>query len=240
MSDGPAPDRAVPGEPSTARSASDRAAPTGERDVSTGTFVDAVGGGRGLLDSALPATVFVLARLATDRLGLAIAVALATGVVLLLLRRARGEPLQQVGSGFFGLVIAVLVARATGKGEGFFLPGILTTAATGVFFLGSLAVGKPAVGLVLAAYDAKYAGWREHPGLRRACTVATAVWATTFFVRAAVASYVYTLEGDNDGLLLVVVNAVKWPLIVGAAVLTVVLVRRSGYRAPPERVADAA
>ncbi|MDP9497438.1 MAG: DUF3159 domain-containing protein [Actinomycetota bacterium] len=210
----------------------DRPRPGKAGEVTSGTFVDAVGGGRGLLDSALPATVFVLVRLVTGDLGPAIAVALATGVALLLFRRSRGEPLQQVGSGFFGLVIAVLVARATGKGEGFFLPGILTTALTGVFFVGSLLLGKPAVALALEAYDAEYAGWREHPGLRRACTVATAVWAATFFVRAGVATYVYRLQGDNDGLLLVVVNAVKWPLIVGAAVLTVVLVRRSGYRPP--------
>ncbi len=193
-------------------------------------FAEAMGGGRGLLDSALPATVFVLVRLATDDLTTAVVVALLTGLALLGLRLRRGEPLQQVGSGFFGLVLAVVVARATGRGEGFFLPGIVTTAGTGVFFLGSLLLGRPAVGLVLAAYDPRYASWREHPGLRRACTVATAVWAVTFFVRAGVATYVYRLQGDNDGLLLVVVNAVKWPLIIGAALLSVLLVKRSGFR----------
>ena len=207
-------------------------APQDRRDdaPSVSAFADALGGGRGLLDSALPATVFVLVRLATDDLTRAVVVALLTGVALLALRLRRGEPLQQVGSGFFGLVLAVLVARATGKGEGFFLPGILTTAATGVVFLGSLLAGRPAVGLALAAYDPRYGAWREHPGLRRACTIATAVWAATFFVRAGVAAWVYRFDGDNDGLLLVVVNAVKWPLIVGAAVLSVVLVKRSGFR----------
>ncbi len=208
--------------------------PDGDRSAGAdglraGTFVDALGGGRGLLDSALPATVFVLVRLATGSLGTAVAVSLGAGLVLLLLRLRRGEPLQQVASGFLGLVLAVLVARATGTGKGFFLPGILTTAATGVAFVVSLLVRRPAVGLALAAYDARYAGWARHPGLRRACTVATAVWAATFFVRAGVAYWVYSLPGDRDGLLLVVVNAVKWPLIVGAAVLTLVLVRRSGY-----------
>ena len=199
-------------------------------DLPVSAFADAMGGRRGLLDSALPATVFVLVRLAPDDLTTAVVVALLSGLALLGLRLRRGEPLQQVGSGFFGLVLAVVVARATGKGEGFFLPGILTTAGTGVFFLGSLLLGRPAVGLALAAYDPRYAAWREHPGLRRACSIATAVWAVTFFVRAGVATYVYRLQGDNDGLLLVVVNAVKWPLIVGAALLSVLLVKRSGFR----------
>jgi len=210
----------------------------GRDELPPSAFVDAIGGGRGLLDSTLPATVFVLVRLASDSLGVAVVVALLVGVALLGLRVRRGEPLQQVGSGFFGLVLAVVVARATGKGEGFFLPGILTTAATGVVFVGSLVARRPAVGLALAAYDARYAGWREHPGLRRACSVATAVWAVTFFVRAGVAAYVYRLAGDNDGLLLLVVNVVKWPLILGAAGLTVLLVSRSGFRR--EELADPA
>ncbi len=193
------------------------------------TFVQAFGGVRGLLDSAVPGVAFVLVRLVTESLNTALVVALALGVGLLVLRRLRGEPLQQVGSGFFGLLIAVLVARATGTGKGFFLPGIITTALTGVGFVVSLVVRRPAVGLALAAYDAKYAGYREHAGLRRAVTLATAFWALTFFVRAGVAAYVYSLPGDSDGLLLLVINAVKWPLIAGAALLTVVLVRRSGY-----------
>jgi hypothetical protein len=191
--------------------------------------MEAMGGTRGLIDSAVPATVFVLARLVTGSLTTAIVVSLLSGVLLLGLRLRRGEPLQHVGSGFFGLVVAVLVARVTGTGKGFFLPGILTTALTGVAFVVSLALRRPAVGLALAAYDARYRGWAEHPALRRACTIATAFWAGTFFVRAGVAYWVYSLPGDRDGLLLVVINAVKWPLIVAAAVLTVVLVRRSGY-----------
>ena len=202
-----------------------------DEELRATALVDAIGGGRGLVDSALPATVFVLVRVLTSQLDVAIVVALVTGLVLLAVRRGRGEPLQQVGSGFFGLVLAVLVARATGTGEGFFLPGILTTAGTGVLFAGSLLWRRPAVGLALEAYDPKYAWWREHPGLRKACTVATAVWAVTFFIRAGVAYGVYRLPGDDDGLLLVVVNVVKWPLIVGAALLTVLLVRRSGFEA---------
>ena len=194
-----------------------------------GALVDAMGGPRGLLDSALPATVFVLVRLVSHDLTVAVVAALVLGLVLLGVRVRRGEPLQQVGSGFLGLVLAVVVARSTGTGEGFFLPGIVITALTGVAFLVSLAVGRPAVGVALTAYDPRYAGWRDHAGLRRACTLATAFWAVTFFVRAGVASVVYRMSGDNDGLLLVVVNVVKWPLIVAAALLTVALVRRSGY-----------
>lgn len=198
----------------------------------TSTFAEAIGGTRGVIDSALPATAFVLTRLATDSLNTAIVVALVVGVGLLGLRTRRGEPLTQVWSGFFGLVIAVLFARATGTGEGFFLPGIITTGLTGVGFALSLLVRRPAVGLVLAAFDEKYAGWRDHPGLYRAVQLATAVWTVTFFIRSGVAYWLYSQPGDDDGLLFVVINVVKYACIAVAAVVSVVLVRRSGFTAP--------
>ncbi len=197
--------------------------------VPAATFIEQFGGIRGLIDGSLPGFVFVLVRIATSSLNIALIAALALGAGLLVLRRLRGEPLQQVGAGFVGVLLAVLVARVTGSGEGYFLPGIITTALTGVGFVVSLVVHRPAVGLALAAYDRKYAGYREHDRLRRAVTWATAVWAVTFFIRAGVAAYVYSLPGDSDGLLLIVINAVKWPLMAGAALLTVLLVRRSGY-----------
>jgi uncharacterized membrane protein len=206
-------------------------------EVSATTFVDGLGGGRGLFDSAVPATVFVVARLISGSLGIAIVVSVVSGLLIIALRRLRGEPLQQAASGFFGLAIAVLIAKLTGKGEGFFLPGIVITAGMGVGFVISLLAGRPAVGAALAAYDEKYAGWRDHPPLYRAARICTAVWAVTFFIRAGIAAVVYNRPGDNDGLLLIVVNAVKWPLIVGAALLTVRMVRRAGL---PEDEASAA
>jgi hypothetical protein len=207
------------------------------REVSTTTFVDAFGGGRGLFDSAVPATVFVVARLISGSLTTAVIVAVVSGLLIIALRRLRGQPLQQAASGFFGLAIAVFIAKLTGKGEGFFLPGILITGGMGVGFVISLFAGRPAVGTALAAYDEKYAGWREHPPLYRAARICTAVWAITFFMRAGIAAYVYNQPGDNDGLLLLVVNVVKWPLIVGAALLTVRMVRKAGL---PEAEASAA
>ena len=214
------------------------APPQAERPSTPGTteFAQAIGGGRGLFDSAVPATVFVLVRLATGELTPALVAALAVGGAIVALRLVRGEPLQQALSGFFGLAIAVAFARYTGTGEGFFLPGILITGGMGLAFLLSLGLGQPAVAVALAAYDERYARWREHPPLRRACVIATAVWAATFFIRAGVASYVYNLDGDKAGTLLVVINLVKWPLILGAALLTVVLVRRAGH--PEEQAGE--
>lgn len=205
-----------------------------QQELTAAAVMQSIGGARGIVDSAIPATVFVLVNLVVDSLWVSAAVAVASGLALGLLRVSRGETLLQVGSGFLGLVLAVGVALVTGSGEGFFLLGIISVFASGVAFAGSLLVRRPAVGIALSTFDPKYATWREHPGLLRACQVSTAFWAFTFFVRGGVATYVYQLHGDNEGALLIVINAVKWPLIVAAAGLTLFLVRRSGFVPPAE------
>lgn len=199
------------------------------KELSTSTLLEVFGGVKGLLDSSIPATVFVVARLVGD-LNTAIVAAVAAGLLVVALRSARGESLQQALNGFFGLVVAVVIARSTGTGKGFFLPGIVITAASGVAFTVSLLVRRPAVALGLAAIDARYAVWREHEALRRACVLSTAVWAASFFVRAGVATTVALSVGDagTDNLVvLVVINAVKWPLIIGSALFTVAQVKRA-------------
>lgn len=211
----------------------DQPVPDQPVDLTAGTLLQGFGGWKGLLDSSLPATVFVFARFVVS-LNTAIVAAVVAGLLVVALRRYQGETMQHAASGFFGLLLAVLVVRSTGSGKGIFLPGILITAGSGVAFGISLLVGRPAVGLGLAAADTRYAAWRTHEPLRRACTLATAVWCANFFIRAGVAGTIYLTYGDSPGdnlLLLVVINAVKWPLIVGSALLTVALVRRAGLPA---------
>ncbi|MCW2598637.1 MAG: hypothetical protein JWM02_466 [Frankiales bacterium] len=199
------------------------------KDLTAGTLLGLFGGVKGLIDSSVPATVFVVARLFAD-LNASVVAAVVAGLLVVAVRKARGESLQQAFSGFFGLVLAVVIVRSTGTGKGFFLPGILITAASGVAFLVSLVVGRPAVALGLAAFDPRYAVWREHAALRRACVLATAVWTASFFIRAGVATTVALSVGDkgsDNAVILIVINAVKWPLIIGSALYTVALVKKA-------------
>jgi len=210
------------------------------KDLSAGTFLDAFGGARGLVDSSLPATVFVVVRFFAD-LNVAIAAAVATGLAVVALRSLRGQSLQQAFSGFFGLLLAVVIVRSTGSGKGIFLPGIAITAFSGVLFGVSLLVRRPAVALVLTAVDPKYGIWKEHAALRRACMISTAVWCASFFIRAAVAGTIYLQYGDkpsDNAMILIIINVVKWPLIIGSALLTVALVRKADVpELEPEPVA---
>ena len=199
------------------------------KDLSAATFLEVFGGVRGLIDSSIPVTVFVIAHFFAS-LNVSIAAAVGSGLVVVALRKSRGQSTQQAFSGFFGLVLAVVIVRSTGSGKGIFLPGIFITAGSGLAFLVSLLIGRPAVALALGAVDPKYAVWKQHAALRRACVISTAVWCASFFIRAGVATTIYLQYGDkpsDSAVILIVINAVKWPLIIGSALLTVALVKNA-------------
>ncbi len=207
-----------------------------QHDLRVGHFLQVFGGAKGLFDSSAPALVFIGVKLASD-LNTAIVAAIAVGLLIVAYRKARGESLQQSISGFFGLLIAVLIARATGTGKGFFLPGIVITGVSGVAFAISNLVGRPVVALILVSIDEKYAGWKEDAALRQACVRSTWVWAVTFLIRASVATTVALSVGDDvkdNAILFGVIQVQKYLLIGVAALYTVTAVRRVPVQAKPE------
>lgn len=183
----------------------------------------AIGGKRGLVDSGLPAAVFVLVY---GWLGLrpAVGVALGLGGVLLGVRLVRREPARYALNGFFGIAISALVALRLGRAEGFFLPGIVVNAAYAAAFLGSMALRRPLVGVILAALERPVDG-PPAMRLRRVHVWATLGWAGVFGVRAVVQGALY-LAGQ-PGWLAATKLVMGWPLTISAVVLTTAAVRRA-------------
>ena len=199
-------------------------------------LVEALGGKRGLLDSGLPAVVFVFVNsvvqaLSTRELALraALAAAVLTGAGVVLLRLVRKETLQQAVSGFLGLAVAVFFAARSGEARGFFLPGIFINVVYCLVFLGSALIGRPVVGAIYAAVDGLDKRWREDARLRRAFAVASLGWALVFASRAVVQGTLYVM--DRPGLLAAARLLMGWPLTIGAVALTVAYVKRARGRA---------
>ena len=200
-------------------------------------LVDAFGGKRGLVDSGLPAVVFVFVNslvgaLADRQTGLdaAIAAAVATGVAVVLLRLVRRETLQQAVSGFLGLAVAVWFARRSGEARGFFLPGIFINIGYGLVFLVSALIGRPLVGAIYAAVEGMDARWRQDHRLRRVFAFASVGWALVFASRAVVQGTLYLM--DRPGLLAAARLLMGWPLTIGAVALTLAYVKRARAAAP--------
>lgn len=201
-----------------------------------------MGGKRGLVDSGLPAVVFVLVNSVVQALGsredaldAAITASVTCGVVIVALRLLRRQTLQQAVSGFLGLAVAVWFARRSGEARAFFLPGIFINVAYGAAFLVSALVSRPIVGYVYAAVEGLDAHWRSDPRLRRTFAVASVGWTLVFVSRAVVQSVLYAM--DRPGLLAASRLLMGWPLTIAAVALTVAYVKRRRTAPAPEPAA---
>ena len=163
---------------------------TEERAVAPFDLSEMVGGRRGVIDmSAAGVTLVIVDTFAP--LAWAIVAALGAAAVVTLVRAVRREPLRQAAMGLLGLAGAAGLAAVTGDAKTYFLPGILLNAGYAVVALASIAVGRPLLGYVIALLDRGYSHWKEDRDLRRAATIATAMWAAVFTVRACVQGYLY-------------------------------------------------
>lgn len=147
----------------------------------------AIGGWRGLIDSAVPTAVFVGGyALPGQHLTEALIAALSAGAIIAGIRVLRRQPLQQVAAGLAGLGIAALVTWRTGRAEDFFLPGFLTNAAYGLAFLVSIVIRWPLLGVVMGLLTGSGTSWRRDRSLYRTYAAASWLWVGVFGLRLAV------------------------------------------------------
>lgn len=161
-----------------------------DRPAAPFDLAEMVGGRRGVVDMSIPGVSLVIVD-TFAALAWAIVAALGAAAVVALVRVVRHEPLRQAGMGLLGLAGAAALAAITGDAKTYFLPGILLNAGYAVITAGSIAIGRPLLGYVIAFVDRGYAHWQQDRDLRRAATMATAMWAAVFTVRAVVQGYLY-------------------------------------------------
>jgi hypothetical protein len=179
----------------------------------------AIGGWRGMIDSGLPAAVFVVVYLVTSQqLQPAVVAALITGLVIAALRLARRESLQQVVAGFFGVAISAFVATRTGRAENYFLIGILINVAYMLVYAVSCLVRWPLLGLIIGYVRGDATGWRSDPRQYRAYATASWIWVAMFGLRLVIQLPMYF--AGAVGMLGVAKLALGWPLFLLAAYLS--------------------
>jgi len=151
------------------------------------SIVNAVGGGRGIIDSGLPAVVFVTLYTVTGgNMMPAVWGAIAAGAVSTVIRLARRETVQFAISGFFGVAIAAFIAARTGRAENFFLPGLFINLAYAAAYAISILVRWPLLGVVIGTLTGEGTAWRRDPAKVRAFSNASWIWVAMFLLRIAV------------------------------------------------------
>jgi Protein of unknown function (DUF3159) len=194
------------------------------------TMLEQMGGVQGVVASTIPVAVFVIANVAFG-LQPALIIALAAGVAVAVWRIARKQALQPAVSGLFAVGIAAFIAYRTGEARGFYLPGLLFSAACGLAFLVSMVVRRPLAGVIWHAVNGDGQSWRSDPRLLRAYTFATALWTLVFAARVVVQGLLY--NADEETWLGIARLAMGYPLV-GLALLGTVWAVRRARRGEPE------
>lgn len=183
----------------------------------------AIGGWRGLIDSALPSMLFIVIFVFQKNLNNALIASLALGGVLLVIRLFERKSLTQVFSGFLGLSISVFLTWRTKDASNFFLTGIVTNAIYGFFLLISVLIRKPLIGYLVGSLVGDTTGWLKHPLLVRAYTTVTWLWVAVFGLRLLVQIPLYL--NDSIALLGSVKIFMGWALYLFAVWLTYQIVQ---------------
>lgn len=183
-------------------------------EVVRGKLAEALGGRRGMVESALPTIGFTLTYITTHDLRTSLTVGITVAVVLLVARLVARQPVQFVVNSLVGIAIAAVFAARSGKAEDVFLPGIIYNAVYAVLLTLSVLVRWPLVGVMIGSVTGDLSSWRQDPGVVKLCSRLTWLLVLPCAVRVAV-QYPLYLAGEV-GWLGASKIALGWPLQVAA------------------------
>jgi intracellular septation protein A len=150
------------------------------------------------------------------------------------IRWLRGQQLTSAWYGVAGVVLGAALAKATGSGNGYFIPKVASNAFYGAAFLGSVLVGKPLIGIAWAFFHRQPLAWGYRAEVRRVFSALTLMWAGAYFFRAAVYGVLIADRKDNTGALATASVALGLPLTAALLAITLLVIRRSlGPRGRP-------
>ena len=186
--------------------------------------ISAFGGKKGLIDSGIPAVIFLVIFNVTKDLQSALIASIAISALLTVIRLARRDTLQHALSGFIGVLICAWFANRTGNASDLYIPKLLTNLGYGSVYLIANLVGWPVLGLMLGPILGENLSWRNHPERKRAYVQASWLWVAMFFTRIAVQYPIY--RSGNVNLLGTVNLAMGYPFFIATAYGSWLIIRR--------------
>lgn len=143
------------------------------RDDGSLDVMRSVGGWRGIIEAALPATSFLTAYLIVDDLAVAIILSIAVGVVFAVVRIVQRGSLVQSLSGLVGVLICAAFAHFSGEARGYYVPGFFINIGYIVALTVSVLVKWPLMGVIFGVIRGEGLEWRQDRLRRRRYAVAT-------------------------------------------------------------------
>lgn len=168
-----------------------------DHEADKAKIVNALGGKKGLIDSGLPALVFLVAFNFTKDVNQSSYAALGLSLILTLIRLVKRETIQHAISGVIGVAVCAWLANRSGNAEDFYLPGLWTNAIYGAVYLISILVRWPVIGLVVGPLLEENLRWRKDSARTKVYIKATWLWVGMFAIRLVVQYPLYLAENVN-------------------------------------------
>jgi hypothetical protein len=211
-------------------------------EVVRAQLATALGGRRGMLEAAVPTLIFTLTFLASRDLRLAIAVSVATALLLLVIRAVHRSTVQFVVNSLVGIGIGAFFAWRSAQGGGsadeqalaYFLPGIIYNGGYAALMVLSNLVRWPLVGFMVGSVAGDPTEWHRDPQVVRLCRNLTWMLAAPCAARVLVQLPIYLAgrAAEDAGPMIAALGITKiamgWPLqLLGLAGMAWLLARNS-------------
>ena len=187
-------------------------------------IIGSFGGKKGLIDSGIPAIIFLLTFNIRKDLQEALIASIAVSAILTIIRLVMRDTIQHAVSGFIGVLICAWFANRTGNPSDLYIPKLLTNLGYGTLYLLANLAGWPILGLMLGPILGENLLWRNNPERKRAYIQAGWLWVAMFFTRIAVQYPIY--KSGNLNLLGTVNLAMGYPLFIATAYGSWMILRR--------------
>jgi hypothetical protein len=177
----------------------------------------------GVADAVVPPLIFVGVN-SFAGVDTAVVAGLVSAGAIIGWRLLRGRSLRFAVAGLGGTLIAAAFAFRTGRATAYFLPGIVTGAATTLIIAASIFAGRPFVAYVSSLTRGWPLDWYWHPRVKPAYTRVSWLWLAFFAARTVGHTWLYLADQVLAlGLIRVVTG---WPALLALLVVTYVLGRR--------------
>ncbi|MBC7630862.1 DUF3159 domain-containing protein [Aeromicrobium sp.] len=203
----------------------------------------ALGGRRGIVESAVPTALFTVCWIISHDLRLALIVSVSATLVLLVVRLLQRSTVQFVLNALFGIGLgAVFAARAASSSgataddvaRAYFTPGILYNGGYAAVFIVSILIGWPVIGFMIGSVTGDATSWHDDKPLVKVCSRMTWLLAAPCIVRVAVQVPLWL---DHQIALLGVSKLVLgWPLQLAALAVMAWLLGRDRTPLEPDPV----
>ncbi|WP_239675439.1 DUF3159 domain-containing protein [Natronosporangium hydrolyticum] len=183
-----------------------------------------LGGWRGMVESAIPITIFVVANLIWG-LQPALIGSIGVAVVIAVVRLAQRRPIRYAVNGLFGIALGAVIAWRSGEARDFYLPGILVSYGYAAGMLLSVAIRHPLVGWLWSVlFTQGRSDWRKDRVLMRTFIWLTLLWAAVWIVKVSIQAALYLANEEHLlGIARLLLGAPPYALLL---VFTIWVVRR--------------